>query len=239
MSVKAGRSVISRPILYDEALITSVMRYGETDFIVRLFTKEQGRLSAFYRRGAKAKKGSVQALALGQVGLIRNQGKLLSMVSADLDPQALAIMELKNFGYRAYLAEIIEKFLPEEEPAPEMFFAIKEAFLAIEKAAYPSILRAFEVKLLDYCGYWPESCDVVNGFDPVSFRFTEKMGENIWEFSTKALKMAQAMLIAKVGSINYDNPSELLMIGRIFQNRVRLMGCEIKSASFLKQLNQY
>lgn len=239
--VAFNKALISRPIIYDEALITSVLRYGEADCIVRLFTLGQGRLSAFYKKGSSAKKtGVAQALALGQVGLMKNQGKLLRMVSCDLDPGALNIFDVRSFAYRAYLAELIEKFLPEEEPALEMFLAIKQAFLAIEKAPCSSILRAFEVKLLDYCGYWPEMIDTeVIAFDPQNFRFLDKVRENAWEFSSKAMEMAQSMLIAKIGSINYEGPSELLMIGRIFQNRVRLMGCELKSASFLKQLNQY
>ncbi len=238
---KSNKSLIARPVFYDEALITSVLRYGEADSIVRLFTLKDGRVSAFYKRGFSAKKtGSVQALAIASVGLVKNQGRLLRMVSCDVAPSAFDLLELKSFGYRAYLAELIEKFLPEEEPAEQIFFDLKQAYVAIEKAPCASILRAFEVKLLDYCGYWPEiSSDEIKAFDPIKICFTNEHNEHTWEFSASALKVASSMLIAKIGSINYECSSELLMIGRIFQNRVRLMGCELKSASFLKQLNQY
>lgn len=198
----------------------------------------QGRLSAFYKGGIRAKKtGAVQALAVGHVGLKKTRGRLLHMVSCDLDPQALLPIDVKSFACRAYLAELLEKFLPEEEPAEEMFEALKQAFRAIDEAPLSGIIRAFEVKLLDYCGYWPEMPSTpVIAFDPKNFRFTDEPNDATWEFSAEALTMARSMLIAKIGSINYEGRSELLMIGRIFQSRVRLMGYELKSANFLKQL---
>lgn len=236
---KKNGSLLTQSAIYEEALITSVVRFGESDCIVRLFSLNKGRLSAFYRRGFVSKKGQVQALAFGRVGLIESNKKLLRMISCDLDPSsALALFELKSFAYKAYLAEILEKFLPEEEPAVELFLAIKEAFLALETTLRSCTLRAFEVKLLDYCGYWPEMpSEEVMAFDHKNMRFTHEPSHDTWEFSPKALEMAKSMLIAKIDHINYEDCSELLMIGRIFQSRVRLLGCELKSASFLRQLN--
>jgi DNA repair protein RecO len=231
------RSLVAKPTFFEESLITSVVRYGESDCIVKLFTKNKGRLTAFYRRGLKDKKsGVVQALALGQVGLIKNHGKLLQMVSCDLDANNFDFSDIKNFAYRAYLSEIVEKFLPEEEPAYEIYEALVQAFSAL-KVINSGILRAFEVKILNYCGYWPEIPNgLVMAFDPKNFYFTPEKNQENWEFSNKALEIARSMLIAKIGHINYEDSLELLMIGRIFQNRVRLMGYELKSASFLKQI---
>lgn len=239
----SNKSAISKPIRYDDALITSIVRFGESDCIVRLFTKNGGRIAVFFKRGLAMKKGagSVQALLFSRVGLIEHPQKLARLVSSDIDPLNIIPCSLRVFAYRAYLAELIEKMLPEAERAPDIFDVTKDAYAALlAQGAKPAILRAFELKLLNYCGYLPEfpsDKGETIGFDPLSQRFTEVVEEGHYDFSPEAIKLAQSMLIAKVGSINYEG-SELMMIGRIFHNRLRLMGLgPLKSVDFLKQLS--
>jgi DNA repair protein RecO len=237
------KSAIAKPTTYDDALITSMVRYGEADCIVRLFTKNGGRLSAFFKRGLAMKKGigSVQAPLFSRVGLIEHTHGLTRLVSSDLDPTSIISCSLRVFAYRSYLAELIEKMLPEAEAAPEIFSLTEDTYAAlITQGAKPAILRAFELKLLDYCGYLPEfpgSDTAVLAFDPMAQRFTSEHVEGCWPFSKQAVALAHSMLIAKVGSISYEG-SELMMIGRLFQNRLKLMGLlPLKSVDFLKQLS--
>ena len=61
----------SRPLDYDEAIITSMVRYGEADCIVRLFCAKKGSISAFVKNGLKSSKtrGSIiQAPARAYIG---------------------------------------------------------------------------------------------------------------------------------------------------------------------------
>lgn len=247
MNVKQSKSLIKRPPYFDDALITSIVRYREADCIVRLFTRSGGRTSAFYRRGLSIRKGTgaVFAPSLAKVGLVDSSHKLLRMVSCDIVPRALVFSQsLRSFGYSAYLCELIEKFLPEADPAPEIFLMIEDALFSLEKnTASASLLRSFEVKLLEYCGYLPElpqgtEEQAVRAFDPVSCRFTSDISESSFPFSSMALLLLKSMLIAKVGSVNYEESGELLMIGRVFQSRLKLLGLSpLKSVAFLKQLS--
>lgn len=240
-----NKSALAKPIIYDDALITSVMRYGEKDCIVRMFTRESGRMSAFFKRGMSGKQGAVFAPALARVGLLGVSNHLARLVSCDIDPVfALSSLSLKKFGYSAYLMELIEKFLPESDPAPEIFTMIEEAFATlVAKEASASLLRSFELKLLDYCGYLPEMPHeehehAVMAFDPVACRFLSSATDESVAFSYDALILAKSMLIAKVGAVNYESTQELLMIGRIFKSRFTLMGLTpLKSVAFLKQLS--
>jgi len=153
---------------------------------------------------------------------------------------------LKAFGYAAYFAELIEKFLPEADPSPAIFLTIEEMLQSlVNHGAQAFLLRAFELRLLSYCGYLPEMPNDkdearVVAFDPVGCRLLSASCENSVPFSSQAVRLAKTMLIAKIGSVNYDHPVlELLMIGRIFQSRLRLMGLgPLKTVSFLKQISE-
>lgn len=240
--MRSTRSAIARPVEYDEGLITSVVPYGEGDCIVRVFTKNLGFISAFFKRGLQGKKGmgAIFAPAMARVGII-HRSSMHRLVSCDIDPNFACSSSLKAFGYGAYCAEVLEKFLPENDPSPEFFLDIVDTFVALADP-HPTILRGFELKLLDVCGYLPE-IDLRHGADvkafcPLSCQFLSDATELSVPFSSDALELAHAMLIAKIGSVSYEGMDELLMIGRIFQSRLRLLGLyPLKSVSFLRQVS--
>jgi DNA repair protein RecO len=211
-----------------------------------MFAEKHGRIAAFCRRGRAFKRESnaPQAPALARVGLIHGEHKLARLVSCELDPDAIMPLTPKLFGLRAYIAEVIEKMLPEEDVATEIFALVRETYAALrDQASSARVLRAFELKLLDHCGYLPEmpteddAKDVV-AFDAKTSCFVYEANESSFDFSHAAIELAKAMLIAKIGSINYGEDGELLMIGRIFQARLKVMGLfPLKSVAFLKQLS--
>ncbi len=240
-------SAIAKPIIFDDALITSVLPYGESDCVVRMLTRTHGRVAAFFRRGRASKKGSnnPQAPALATVGFVAGDQKLLRLTSLELLPTTLHVNCLRAFGYGVYIAELIEKLIPEEDHAEEIFAIVEEAFIALaEEKADARFLRAFELKLLDHCGYLPElpsSCEEekIVAFDPMTCRFLEEVCEHSFAFSMDGIRLARDMLIAKIGRVNYGRDDELIMIGRIFQSRLKLLGIyPLKSVAFLKQLSE-
>lgn len=240
-------SAFAKPITYDDAFITSVIPYGESDCIVRMLTRERGRLAGFCRRGRAFKKGSnaPQAPALAHVGFIAAEEKMVRLVSCELALDTMLASSVKLFAYRVYIAELIEKLLPEEDVAGMVFSLVEDAYAALLRAnAGAHVLRSFELKLLDYCGYLPEMPtegdeeDAIVAFDPLSCRFIANDNESSLAFSCDAIKLAKAMLIAKIGSVNYGEEYELLMIGRVFQSRLKVLGLyPLKSVAFLRQLS--
>lgn len=241
---KSNRAIISKASEFDQAIITSFVKYQDSDCIVRLFTKRFGRMVAFFRGGLKVKKNSspIQAPALAQVGFKLNRS-LSRISSIDIDPNSYQLAySMKKFVYASYMAEIIEKILPEEDSAPEIFSMAFKTFQSLNKSTKPNpcLLRTFELHILKLCGYLPQlpDCDEeFVAFDPYSCTFTSDSNKNFIPFSKEAAKLANSMLIAKIGSINYEHDQELLMIGRLFQNRIRSIGIKnLKSISFLKQL---
>lgn len=237
-----GKAALVKPVVYDDALITSLIPYGEADCIVRMLTKEHGRLAAFYKGGLASKKNrsAAQAGVFSHVGFVEHAAKMPAIKSIDTDPVFNTLQDIRIFAFRAYVAELIEKLIPEAEACPSIFTLALETFEALQHYGARSItLRAFELKLLDYCGYLPEfhADFVVQFFDPTHQRFLADYQDGAIPFSQDAFHLAQAILIAKVGSMAYEG-YELMMIARIFQNRLKLMGLlPLKSVEFLRQLS--
>lgn len=238
-------SSFKRPLVHDEAFITSLVRYGEADCIVRLFLREQGKLVAFFKGGLATKKNrvAIQAPALARIAYLPpGEEKMARLCSCDLDPKSfLWASSLRLFAYGNYLAELIEKLLPEEEPAPAIFNLLEEALQAfLERGANPFILRAFELKVLENLGYLPEmpaldSADIF--YDPIACHFGNEEKAHSFKLSSQAIFYAQTMLNSPLSKIeNVDSPI-LVEIGRIFFSRLSLMGMlPLKSTAFFKEL---
>lgn len=238
------RSILSRAHEYSDAFISSVIRYGEKDCIVRLFLRHEGRMVLFYRNGMVNKHGGViQAPCFARVafsGAVAQKMRRLHAV--DIDPVRLPV-GLKPFAYLSYVAELIERLLPEEEGAAPVFEVVEETALAIVKlGAEPSLLRAFELQLLDFCGYLPDFSGIILDndlfYDPLSCRIEPEAKEHSFLLKRSAIDLALAMLSSSVGSVLSRDTDDLLSLGRIFRSRLSLLGIrELKSVNFLKQLS--
>jgi len=240
------RGCFKKPLVHDEAFVTSIVRYGESDCIVRLFVQEQGRITAFFKNGLGLKKnnrGTVQSPAFARVAYTpRDEDKMARLDYLDLAPESfLWASSLKLFAYGNYLAELLEKLLPEEEPATHVFSLLEETWHACNsQGAQGYILRAFELKLLKYLGYLPQiphSLEARVFYDPIHCHFSVNDNRETYEFLGSTLELAQALLINPIGGFCCHEEQELVAIGRIFYSRLRLMNLlPLKSAIFFKAI---
>lgn len=234
-----------RPVHYDEAFITSIVPYQEADCIVRLFAKEQGRMVLFFKNGMafKKKQGTIQALAFARIGYsLHNSEGLKRLSSLDMDPSSFMLASsLRHFAYGNYVAELLEKLLPQEEPAAPVFSLLRDTMDAIfEHGPKASILRAFELKMLFYLGFLPELPEPLEHrvfYDPIECTFSFESCEHAVMFPKEALVLAKDMLYSPIGAVMCNDESSLLIIGRIFFNRLQLMNLlPLKSVAFFKEL---
>lgn len=158
----------SRPLEYDEAIITSMVRYGEADCIVRLFCAQKGSVGAFVKNGLRSSKtrGSIiQAPARAYVGTFSKPNvNLHRLVQVEIASATFLLSNnLRMWGFAAYIAELIELFLPIEEPAEAVFKWADNLFTIFAQGlGTASQLRAFELKLLNHCGYLPDLTSAVH-----------------------------------------------------------------------------
>lgn len=242
------RPLLARASVFSDAFVTSVVRYGEKDCIARLMLREQGRTVAFFKNGMVSTKGTgaIQAPCLARVGYLDNSdNKMRRLQSFDIDPQSYAqFSSLKSFAYASYMAELIERLLPEEEPAEPIFLLVEAALSAlVQLGAEAFILRAFEINLLDFCGYLPDFDEIDSldcgqiYYDPVACRLSEEPLAQSFIVTRSAIMLARDMLENKIGQVESDNFADLLSLGRIFRSRLSVLGIkELKSVSFMKQL---
>lgn len=165
---------------FDEIIITSLLRYAEADAIARVFTHEHGRLSIFCRSAFKPskKRGSVlQAPARGRAGFKIKSSGMPSLSELDIGNYTHALSSnLRGFALAAYGCELIEVFVPEQEPAPEIF-ELLDAFLrksALEHISTADI-RSFEFKLLELCGLLGESEALESDLDKMAHIFVQHL----------------------------------------------------------------
>lgn len=243
-----SKSLLSQPLTHDEVFVSSLCRFGESDCVVRLFSKTKGRFSAFYKRGLSSGKnrlGVIQAPSFARVSYLEKDNAMRRLFTCDLSPSSLNIAQsLKTVAYANYLAELIERLLAEEEVAVKVFLLLEQAWLALLRRPEPEILRAFELKMLDYCGYLPEWPDFKDSaelsYNPQSGRFVRTQAEEGFVFSKKALDLAYALLKSDLGTYRSQDHEAMMTIGRIFATRLRYLGIDkLKSVIFLKEINHY
>jgi DNA repair protein RecO len=249
-STSRKQYALKRPLEYDEAIVTSLVRYGEADCIARLFCRERGRLVAFCRGGLKpsARRGGIlQAPARAHVGLqIRPNSDLASLMQIDLAAHTLLLSsQLRSFGLASYVAEVVELFIPEHEPAFEVFDLLDTMLkeFSVQNTG-PAILRAFELKLLAYCGYLPDLTDVVDcpgksvmAYDSINGHLLASWQPGLVAFDESARQAALSLLCEPLESVQSHSEPVLRMVAQIFYGRLRQHSKgPLRSVEFLKSV---
>lgn len=254
MSLKKSNNktfTFTKPGIFSRAFITSLTRYGEKDCVVKLLLEHQGKITAFFPNGLKPRaKGAsaIQAPSFALVEIVLGKDHQLSRLrSVEIDPKLyLHKFCVKSFAYLAYLAELLEKLLPEAEAYDDEIYSLATKFFAAltEHGPQTIILRALEMKLLDYCGYWPdfslaqEAISQDYFYDPVNSKLVIEPSPITQVLSKKTIILAESLLKEPFFSEKSDyEPEVLLSLGRLFASRLRLLGLKnLNSVQFLKEL---
>lgn len=139
----------------DHAYILQRFAWKESSFVLRVLTREHGRISLVARgmRGGRRK----HAVLPGQRSLLhwspgRELGRLLSL---DLLPPPVPMLAGEPYFAAQYLAEVLLQVLPEGEAVPAIFdlYAAALASLHDQPRSLAAPLRSFEFGLLQALGH--------------------------------------------------------------------------------------
>jgi DNA repair protein RecO (recombination protein O) len=142
-----------------EAIIIKRTRLGETDRVLVLYTpggKTKAIAKGASRPGSKFG-GHVELLTHSQLLLAR--GHAFDVVTqAQTIHSFLPLKEnLKLMTGGMYIAELVDAFTEEDIEDRGLFRLMVEAFDQLSTAKFPdTVLRYFELQILDYSGYKPE-----------------------------------------------------------------------------------
>jgi len=134
--------------------------FGETDNIITLYTRERGRVSAIAkgaRRASSRTSGACEILTCARYNLA--VGKSLDVVTQAEVKNAFPALrkDLTRLASGQYLAELLDKFVVDEDPHPELFTLLRASLLLLERMPEPqTAARWFELRLLDLAGYGPD-----------------------------------------------------------------------------------
>ncbi|HEV2284046.1 MAG TPA: DNA repair protein RecO [bacterium] len=150
------------PVYKVDAVILRHQPVGEADRVLTLLTREHGKVRASargVRRTTSRLAGRVQPYTQGRFLLAR--GRTLDVVAQAEVVRAFAGLQhdLLRSAYAAYVAELVDRFLPERDRHPEVFEAVLDALAVIETATEDEAeiyALWFSLHLADSLGYRPE-----------------------------------------------------------------------------------
>lgn len=143
-----------------EAVILQHNDWGEADRMLRVFSREQGKLKIIakgVRRIRSRKAGHLEPLSRVSLLLARGTGMWMVTQAETVDAHLPLRLDLLLTGYACYLSELMDRFTIEEEENRSLYTLLCQSLERLESPADPFlVVRYFEVRLLDLLGYRPE-----------------------------------------------------------------------------------
>jgi DNA repair protein RecO (recombination protein O) len=147
--------------IHVHAIVLRHADWGEADRLVTLYTREQGKMRAVVKGARKItsrKAGHLEPFT--QVKLQLSRGRDLFIVTqADTVEAYLPLREsLLLTGYASYLAELLDRFVYEEEGANlSLFRLLADSLQRLAGNGEPwLVVRYYEMRLLDFLGFRPQ-----------------------------------------------------------------------------------
>lgn len=237
-------------VVRDGVFVVSVASFGESDVIVRCFGRDTGRFSGF-ARGARASRKrfpGLQAPALAQAAFKNRRGTdLKDLVELDIDTRLMNLgSDLRAWGFCGYVAELVERFLPELAPQPE-FYDVVESTVAVlaARGARAVVLRAFELQLLSTLGVLPDLSGVDDdpgepcvAYDAVRGHLLAHADSQSVPFSDHARQAAIFLLQGNAeDAVSLDVDEVVLRdVSRIFAGWLKRQNVNLRSLEVLRSL---
>ncbi len=154
----------------DEALVLGTVDYGEADRLVTLFTKGQGKLTAFAAGARKSRRrfaGALEPCTWLKAQLVERHGTTLRLDGVDVVRAFQGLRsDLSRIGRALYVVELCRELLRDREPHLELFELTSGWLGSLEEGtAGPTSLIAFELEALSLAGFRPrfDGCSVCGG----------------------------------------------------------------------------
>ena len=154
-------------LITTEGFILKNRKFGETDSILTIFTRKAGKITAI-AKGARRPKSNllagIQPFCYSEFVLYK--GKNMYTVSQCEAKEIFYPLreDLKRLSYASYLVELVEAVTTEGQTNHRLFNLFGKTLFLLKKSDIEinPIVRAFEIKLMNYLGYKPQLMSCVN-----------------------------------------------------------------------------
>ncbi|MCR2803173.1 DNA repair protein RecO [Paenibacillus soyae] len=241
-----------------EGIVIRSMDYGESNKIVTLLTKTNGKAGVLIR-GAKKVKSRHSSLAqpftYGEYQYFRGTGLGTLNHGEIIESHHDLRMHLDLSAYASYAAELTDRTLQEEEPSVFYFEQLKACLTAFSEGKDPQIvMHVYEMRVLDLSGYAPELEECVSCGNRVGpFKLSAHAGgvlcgrcggrdpsaAAISESAHKLLRLFRRLDMRRLGAITVkpETKTELKRHMRALMDAQ--LGLHLKSRNFLDQLDKF
>lgn len=240
------------------AIILNHRDFGESDKIVTFFTSNLGKVKGIAKGAKRSRKrfaNQLELFSLVQPILSgKNSSSLSRIEECDLIEPFASIREMPiKYAHAAYFSELVDLFVHEHDPSPELFKLLVWVFRNMEQGdPLDRLSIIFQLRLLRLIGYAPgvTACAVCNEWKEGPFHYmfdyekggiicpaclSIRGGNRVAPGTVKLLALAQKLPLGKVSRLCFSTRalSEINPILEEFSQR--LIGKEIKSFPFLIQ----
>ena len=247
---------MTRPRTYKtEGVVLRHITTGEADRILTFFTQDMGKVRAIAKGVRRSKsKLSGHLELLNRVSLSIAQGRSLDIVSEAqlIDGYPTLRTDLERLSRAVFIAELVDSFTVEHSAGPAIYRLLLDTLTLMETSVRPeTLLRFFEMHLLDRSGYRPElhTCvECQETLEPVDHLFSNAHGGALCPRcrleareamapvpvrAMKVLRFLQREEISAASSLNVG-ASTVREVGRVLHSYLRyILERELKSAAFM------
>lgn len=240
-----------------EGIVIRSMDYGESNKIVTLLTKSQGKVGVLIR-GAKKVRSRHSSLAqlftYGEFSYFRTKG-LGTLNHGEIIQSHHDLREdLDLSAHAAYAVELTDRTLQEDEPGNYYFEQLNAYLEALsDKKDTAIVTQLYEMRVLDFAGYAPQleycvQCGQEAAVYKLSVQFggalcprcqhNDRFAVTLSEGAQKLLKLYRRMDLRRLGNIQVreETKQELKKAMRALLDAQ--LGLQLKSRAFLEQLDK-
>lgn len=240
-----------------EAIVIRSMDYGEGNKIITLFTKDEGKVGVIARGAKKVKSrlGAVTQLFTHGEFVYYRTGRLGTLNHGEIVYSRHLLREdIRLAAHAAYMAELVDRALQDEEAGSFLFSQLQAACDALETGKDAQIVtHLFEMRILSAAGYTPVLDECAGcGRTEGPFALSVSSGgilcpncgtrERLMKLSDPTLRLLRLFRSAdlrRVGRIELkdETKQEIKQCMRAFTDQY--IALPLKSRSFLDQMEKY
>lgn len=150
-----------------EAIVLRHTDWGEADRLLTLYTRDQGKVRAVAKGARKInsrKAGHLEPFTRVKLQLARGRDLLIVTQAESLDAYQPLREDLTRMSAAAYIVELLDRFVPDEEVAvPLLYRMLTETLARLAAESDPWLpVRYYEMRLLDFLGFRPQLFECAN-----------------------------------------------------------------------------
>lgn len=158
LSVKKSKLYyLQMPTITTEGVVIRRSNFGEADRILTVLTPFRGKMKVVakgVRRITSRRAGNVELLNNVKLHIFVGIGMPILTEAESLNTYPKIKSDLILSSYGSYIAELVERLTGENQPSPEVYKLVVDILNLLESNPRQIFIRAFEVKLLNYLGFW-------------------------------------------------------------------------------------